>query len=95
MDLERAVSFPDWKRVLEAETGLDRAVRSRYRWAIGEYLGHLKETKQRASLATAKAYFDGGAGNEMAREAVRWFFIAEERTRTPASMKRDGLAGNP
>ena len=59
MDLERAVSFPDWKRVLEAETGLDGAVRSRYRWAIGEYLGHLKETHQRASLATAKAYFEG------------------------------------
>ena len=23
MDLERAVTFPDWKRVLEAEAGLD------------------------------------------------------------------------
>ena len=40
MDLERAFSFPDWKRALEAETSLDGAVRSRYRWAIGEYLGH-------------------------------------------------------
>ncbi len=38
MDLKMTVSFLDWKRVLEAETGLDRAVRSRYRWAIGEYL---------------------------------------------------------
>lgn len=95
MDLVRAVSFPDWKRVLEAETGLDGAVRSRYRWAIGEYLGHLKETHQRASIATAKAYFDGGAGNETAREAVRWFFKAEERTRTHASMKNDGLPGKP
>ena len=35
MDLEREVSFSDWKRVLDAVTGLDGEVRSRYRWAIG------------------------------------------------------------
>lgn len=125
MDLERAVSFPDWTRVLDAETGLDRAVRNRYRWAIGEYLGYLKATKQRASLATAKAYFEGKGGrsqnsevrsqhgeggiqragsaisrdqvkaDEEAREAVRWFFRAEKRTRPHERMKRNGLSGNP
>lgn len=111
MDLEKAVSFPDWKSVLAGDPDLAGAVRSRYRWAIGEYLGHLKATKQRASLATAKAYFEGkqsptskiqtatanasGKADEEARAAVRWFFKAEERTRTQVAPRSAGPTGTP
>ena len=77
------VSFAKWCEALAAEPGLDAALRARYRRAIGSYLGHLKLTHQRASLATAKAYFDAaheaGADDEKQREAVRWFFRAARR----------------
>jgi integrase len=85
MDLNRAVSFPEWRRVLRSED-LSMGIQEQYQRGIGAYLGYLKETRQRASLATAKAYFDGKkyrgdlspAKEEAAREAVRWFFKAEQ-----------------
>ena len=85
MDMNRAVSFAEWRRVL-GEEGLPIGVKEQYQRGIGVYLGYLKATRQRASLATAKAYFDGKkfgdnfspAEEEAAREAVRWFFRAEQ-----------------
>ena len=85
MDMNRAVSFAEWRRVL-GEEGLPIGVKEQYQRGIGVYLGYLKATRQRASLATAKTYFDGKkfgdnfspAEEEAAREAVRWFFRAEQ-----------------
>lgn len=83
MDLEKAVSFPEWRTVLAKDGELDAARKASTAHAIGNYLKHLKETRQRASLATAKAYFDGGAGDESAREGVRWFFRAAQKGNAP------------
>lgn len=53
MDMGRAVSFPDWKRGLEAEQGMGRAVGAGIAGRLGGDLGHLRETKPQASLAPA------------------------------------------
>ncbi len=72
------VSFPDWSQVLESDSSLEATTRTHHRQAIIGFLAHLKKTEQRASLATAKAYFDAaretGQDDEPSREALRWFF---------------------
>lgn len=93
MELEKAVSFSEWREILAGDRDLDGVQKERYRRAIGAYLVHLKETKQRASLASAKAYFDGGAGDELAREGVRWFFRAAGKRGERSSLEPEGRKG--
>lgn len=94
-EMTRPVSFGEWVAVLEADARVPHEAKRAYRLAIGSYLGHLKVSGMRATLATAKAYFDAaheaGADSEEARKAVRWFFreaLAHEAMRAPA----DGLS---
>jgi integron integrase len=87
---ETPVSFPDWNQVLDRDISLESTVRLRHRQAIIGFLAHLKRTQQRASLVTAKAYFDDaheeGRDDEPSREALRWFFrTAKARQSLPAS----------
>jgi integron integrase len=96
------VKFREWVAVLEASERVPVEAKRGYRLAIGSYLGHLKVSGKRATLATAKAYFDAaheaGADNEEARQAVRWFFreaLAQESLRPrpgPSSEGDDAMA---
>lgn len=82
-ELNNPVSFPKWAEALadDPEVGAER--RDAFRRAIMGYLKCLKNRHVRASLASAKAYFDAekaaGRGREEEREAVRWFFLAARR----------------
>ena len=68
---------------LESDPEVGQFRKSAYRRAIMGYLKHLKDAHLRASLASAKAYFDAEkeAGHDRVeeREAVRWFFRAARR----------------
>jgi len=79
-ELNQPVSFPRWTEVLADDPDLMAGQKDEFRRAIMGYLKHLKERHVRASLASAKAYFDekktAGFGCEVEREAVRWFFRA-------------------
>jgi integron integrase len=80
------VSFPEWDTVL-AGAVMEPDVRERYRRAIIAYLHHLKTRRERASLASAKAYIEGGeelgVTSESDRVALRWFFAAAHRRDNP------------
>jgi hypothetical protein len=82
-ELNRPVSFPQWNEALASDPEIGPEREDMYRHAIMGYLKHLKNRHQRASLASAKAYFDGekeaGRDREEAREAVRWFFRTARR----------------
>jgi integron integrase len=101
-EMNRPVSFREWVAALEADERVPQEAKRGYRLAIGSYLGHLKVSGKRATLATAKAYFDAaheaGADNEEARKAVRWFFreaLAQETLRprsATAPMGEDALS---
>ena len=71
------VSFSEWSTVLAGEA-LDPATQERYRRAVVGYLHHLKVRRERASLASAKAYVEHGEAQGVTdvhdREALRWFF---------------------
>src|ERR1035437_1686519 len=83
------VSFAEWSTVLVGES-FDPATRERYRRCIVAYLHHLKERRERASVASAKAYVESGetqgVTDQLDRDALRWFFLAARR--------RDPVAGN-
>ena len=82
------VSFAEWSTVLAGES-FDPATRERYRRCIVAYLHHLKERRERASVASAKAYVESGetqgVTDQLDRDALRWFFLAARR--------RDPVAG--
>lgn len=86
-EMSRPVSFPQWETALKGDWGVPDEQRMRYRSAILGYLKRLKDRRERASLATAKAYFDeekeAGRDREQEREAVRWFFRAAKLEKTP------------
>lgn len=86
-ELNRAVSFPDWASILEADSTLGASERTARRSAIVAYLSFLKRDHLRASLASAKAFIDeterSGTAMEPIREALRWFF----RTAKPHARK--------
>ncbi|MFA5344406.1 MAG: integron integrase [Kiritimatiellia bacterium] len=76
------VSFAEWSTVLAGES-FDPATRERYRRCIVAYLHHLKERRERASVASAKAYVESGevkgVTDHLDRDALRWFFLAARR----------------
>ncbi len=82
------VSFAEWSTILAGES-FDPATRERYRRCIVAYLHHLKERRERASVASAKAYVESGetqgVTDQLDRDALRWFFLAARR--------RDPVAG--
>ena len=77
-ELNRAVSFPDWASILEADNTLGAAERVARRSGIVAYLSFLKRGHLCASLASAKAFIDetecSGTATKPIREALRWFF---------------------
>jgi len=81
-ELRSPVSFAHWPDALESDPEVGQFRKSAYRRAIMGYLKHLKDAHLRASLASAKAYFDAekeaGHDREEEREAVRWFFPCGE-----------------
>lgn len=91
MDMDKPVSFGEWRAVLEGDVELDRQQKAEYRRGIGAYLGYLKESRQRATLATAKTFFDSGGGEDWAREGLRWFFRAAAK-RGDGVVKSSGRA---
>src|SRR5450759_2030120 len=76
------VSFAEWSTVLAGES-FDPATRERYRRCIVAYLHHLKERREVASVASAKAYVESGetqgVTDQFDRDALRWFFLAARR----------------
>lgn len=89
-ELNRAVSFPDWANILEADNRLNASERTARRSGIVAYLSFLKRGHLRASLASAKAFIDeteqSGTASEPIREALRWFFRAAQAN------ARDGIS---
>lgn len=79
-ELNKPVSFPKWMEALASAPDFGPERRDAFRHAIMGYLHYLKGLHARASLASAKAYFDAekavGRDREEEREAVRWFFRA-------------------
>jgi len=82
-ELNKPVSFPKWAEALASAPDVVPERRDAFRHAIMGYLHYLKGLHARASLASAKAYFDAereaGRDREEEREAVRWFFRAAKR----------------
>ncbi len=82
-EMNNPVSFPEWAEALSSDLEVDPEQKDSWRRAILSYLKVLKDRRQRASLASAKAYFEeavkSGRDSEEAREAVRWFFRAARR----------------
>lgn len=75
MDLERGSFISRLEASSGGGNGFGRGGSQAVSLVIEENLRHLKETHQRASLATAKAYFDGGqatAGVEHADFSLPW-----------------------
>lgn len=60
-ELNRPVSFAKWAESLASDPEVAEERRDAFRRAIMGYLKYLKERHVRASFASAKAYFDGGA----------------------------------
>jgi len=58
-ELRSPVSFSQWKAALATDPDVAADRWDAYRRAIMGYLKHLKDAHLRASLASAKAYFDG------------------------------------
>ncbi len=81
---EEPVSFPEWHEILALEP-LDAQTRAHYAQAIIVYLGCRKASHERASIAGAKRYLDGGTQrgrpDASARAGLRWFFTAYRRCR--------------
>ncbi|MBP7275487.1 MAG: hypothetical protein KBA51_04710 [Kiritimatiellae bacterium] len=50
-EMTRPVSFGEWVAVLEADARVPHEAKRAYRLAIGSYLGHLKVSGMRATLA--------------------------------------------
>ncbi len=79
---DKPVSFGEWNMVLAGES-FDSATRERYRRSIVAYLHHLKERRERASVASAKVYIEFGEAkgvmDKIDRDALRWFFLAARR----------------
>lgn len=94
-ELRSPVSFAHWPDALESDPEVGQFRKSAYRRAIMGYLKHLKDAHLRASLASAKAYFDAEkeAGHDRVeeREAVRWFFRAAKRRNTEAGVRTEEL----
>src|SRR5450759_1089604 len=76
------VSFAEWSMVLAGEP-FDPETRERKRRCIVAYLHNLKERRERASVASAKAYVESGetqgVTDQFDRDALRWFFLAARR----------------
>lgn len=85
-EMNNPVSFPRWAEALTSDLEVDPEQKDSCRRAILSYLKYLKDRRQRASFASAKAYFDeavkNGRDSEEAREAVRWFFRAAKLEKT-------------
>ena len=81
---EEPVSFPEWHEILALEP-LDAQTRAHYAQAIIVYLGYCEASHERASIAGAKRYLDGGTQrgrpDASARAGLRWFFTAYRRCR--------------
>ncbi len=94
-ELRSPVSFSQWKAALATDPDVAADRRDAYRRAVMGYLKHLKDRHVRASLASAKAYFDGeksaGRDREEEREAVRWFFRAAKRRNTEGGVRKEEL----
>jgi hypothetical protein len=75
------VWFPDWAEGL-SRSGLPVSVRQQYRNAIGEFLRFCKQTRQRATVASARQFMQereaqrrlGAADLAAWKEGVNWFF---------------------
>jgi len=57
-ELNKPVSFQEWAEVLAADPEVMAERRDAYRRAVMGYLHFLKDGHARASLASAKTYFD-------------------------------------
>lgn len=79
-EMRKPVSFPRWSEALECASVVGTGQKGMFRRAIMGYRKHFKIGHRRASLASAKAYFDeeksAGKERKEEREAVRWFFRA-------------------
>ena len=83
---EEPVSFPEWHEILALEP-LEPRTRACHAQAIIVYLGYCEASHERASIAGAKRYLDGGTQrgrpDASARAGLRWFFTAYRRCRDP------------
>ncbi len=72
------MSFPQWAEVLAGDPLLTEDQKRAFHGAVVGYLGYLKQRRERATFATAKAYLarigSGGSDCGPARLALRWFF---------------------
>ena len=96
-----AVWFPRWAETLE-RLGLPALRRQRHRQAIIRFLGFCRETRQRATVTSARAFMatvvaQGQVGeSDLAtwREALNWFFRERRKStaddRQPAEGRRPG-----
>ena len=76
---QEPVSFPEWHEILALEP-LDALTRARFAKSIISYLRYYRESHERASIAGAKRYLDGGPHRgPLDRDALRWFFVANRR----------------
>ena len=96
MGLNQIVSFREWRAVLEGDKGLDQPKKEEYRRGVYAYLSYLKGSGQRATLATAKTFFDSGGGEDWAREGLRWFFKTAAKRgdvvgKSDASAAKEGI----
>ncbi len=91
------VLFAEWSTVLAGES-FDPATRERFRRCIVAYLHYLKERRERASPASAKAYVEAGEARGVTdhfdRNALRWFFLTARR-RDPAAGPPHGVEEQP
>ncbi len=85
-EVDRAVWFPEWRAVLDAEAW-DGASRAAFRAMIVRYLGYCRQTGLHATIDSARRLPEGVLPEEveLVKGALNWFFRrAAERRRQAA-----------
>src|SRR5580692_4226841 len=96
----QSVWFPQWIEVLARARIMDSERRT-YRRAIVEYLGFCKQSRQRATVASARKFMEQVEGkrrlsvSQMAtwKAALNWFFKASQSS--PANFTMDNQRAAP
>jgi hypothetical protein len=89
----QGVWFPQWAEVL-SKAGLPDSERRTFRRAIGEYLGFCKQSRQRATVASAREFMEQMdekrrlSVSHMAKwkAALNWFFEASRSSPGTSTM---------
>jgi len=76
------VLFAEWSTVLAGES-FDPATRERFRRCIVAYLHYLKERRERASPASAKAYVEAGEARGVTDHFDRNALLVDDNYSSP------------